>query len=46
VMLLSLSTHRYLRVESASGSVFADHTGPKPDRKDGSCFTVRSEGVL
>ena len=47
VMLLSLSTHRYLRVESASGSVFADHPGPKPDRKDGSCFTVRStEGVL
>jgi xylan 1,4-beta-xylosidase len=47
VMLLSLSTHRYLRIESGSGSAFADHPGPKPGRKDGSCFTVRtSEGVL
>jgi hypothetical protein len=47
VMLLSLSTHRYLRVQSGTGSVFADHPGPKPGRKDGSCFTVRtSEGVL
>ena len=35
VMLLSLSTHRYLRVESGSGSLFADHPGPKPGRKDG-----------
>jgi beta-xylosidase len=42
VMLLSLSTHRYLRVESGSGSLFADHPGPKPGRKDGSCFTVRT----
>ena len=41
VMLLSLATHRYLRVEPSSGSVSADHPGPKPDRKDGSCFTWR-----
>jgi hypothetical protein len=40
VMLLSLSTHRYLRVEARTGAVSADHPGPKPDRKDGSCFTV------
>lgn len=41
VMLLSLATHRHLRVEPSSAAVSADHPGPKPDRKDGSCFTVR-----
>ncbi len=34
VMLLSLATHRYLRI-----GPFADSVGPRPDRKDGSCFT-------
>jgi beta-xylosidase len=43
VMLLSLATHRYLRVEPASSAVSADHPGPKPDRRDGSCFTVRAD---
>lgn len=43
VMLLSLATHRYLRVEPGSGAVSADHPGAKPDRKDGSCFTVRTD---
>jgi hypothetical protein len=42
VMLLSLATHRYVRVEPASAAVSADHPGPKPDRQDGSCFTVRA----
>jgi beta-xylosidase len=41
VMLLSLATHRYLRVEPGGAAVSADHPGPKPDRRDGSCFTVR-----
>lgn len=36
--LLSLATHRHLRVETSSGAVFADSVGPKPDRKDGSCL--------
>jgi xylan 1,4-beta-xylosidase len=39
LILLSLATHRHLRVESGSGVVTADHPGPQPDRKDGSCFT-------
>jgi beta-xylosidase len=43
LMLLSLATHRYLRVEPGSGDVSADHPGAKPDRKDGSCFTVRAD---
>jgi hypothetical protein len=42
VMLLSLATHRHLRVEPLTGSVSADHPGPKPDRKDGSCLTWRA----
>ena len=39
LILLSLATHRHLRVESGSGVVTANHPGPRPDRKDGSCFT-------
>ena len=38
LILLSLVTHRHLRVEPGSGLVAADHPGPQPDRKDGSCF--------
>jgi xylan 1,4-beta-xylosidase len=39
IMLLSLATHRYLlAVPDAPGPVSADHSGPRPDRKDGSCF--------
>jgi beta-xylosidase len=37
LMLLSLTTHRHLRLESG-GAIFADHPGAKPDRKDGSCL--------
>jgi xylan 1,4-beta-xylosidase len=36
--LLSLATHRLLRLDSKSGAIFADAPGPKPDRKDGACF--------
>jgi xylan 1,4-beta-xylosidase len=38
LILLSLATHRHLRAEPGSGIVTADHPGPQPDRKDGSCF--------
>jgi len=41
--LLSLATHRHLRLESSNGQVFADSRGPKPDRKDGSCFVWKIE---
>ena len=37
-LLLSLATHRYLVAPRATGAVAADHPGPAPDRKDGSCF--------
>jgi xylan 1,4-beta-xylosidase len=38
LILLSIVTHRHLRVEPGSGDVTADQPGPQPDRKDGSCF--------
>ena len=37
-LLLSLATHRYLIAPRATGALAADHPGPAPDRKDGSCF--------
>jgi len=39
-LLLSLKTHRYLVAPKAPGAVTADHPGPSPDRKDGSCFKM------
>ncbi len=39
LILMSLLTHRYLRVAPDSGVITVDHPGPLPDRKDGSCFT-------
>jgi beta-xylosidase len=41
-LLLSLATHRYVVAPRTAGAVAADHPGPAPDRKDGSCFTWRS----
>jgi beta-xylosidase len=38
LILLSLATHRHLGIEPGSGAVSANNPGPKPDRKDGSCF--------
>lgn len=38
LMLMSLVTHRHLRVDPATGALVANHPGPLPDRKDGSCF--------
>jgi hypothetical protein len=40
-MLLSLVTYRYIVAPPGSGPVAADHAGPAPDRKDGSCFEWR-----
>lgn len=37
-LLLSLATHRYIVAPKEPGAVAADHPGPEPDRKDGSCF--------
>lgn len=37
-LFLSLATHRYLAAPPAGGAVSADHAGPEPSRKDGSCF--------
>jgi xylan 1,4-beta-xylosidase len=36
--LLSLATHRYLRIDPASGRLSADHRGPEPDAADGAEF--------
>jgi xylan 1,4-beta-xylosidase len=38
-LLLSLVTHRYIVAPHTPGPLTADHPGPAPDRKDGSCFT-------
>jgi beta-xylosidase len=38
MLLLSLKTHRYVVVPKTPGPVAANHPGPAPDRKDGSCF--------
>jgi beta-xylosidase len=39
IMLMSLATHRYLIAQPGeTGPVAANHPGPRPDRKDGSCF--------
>src|SRR5262249_53852201 len=43
LILLSLATRRHLRVEPGSGVVGANHPGPRPDRKDGSCFTWKQK---
>ncbi len=40
LMLMSLSTHRYLFADPFAGSLCsADSPGARPDRKGGSCFT-------
>ncbi len=38
LMLLSLVTDRYLRINPQDRAITADSPGPKPDRKDGSCL--------
>ncbi len=41
VILMSLATHRYIRLDSAGGGAFADSPGPRPDGRDGVRFLVR-----
>jgi hypothetical protein len=36
--LLSLATHRYLRIDPSTGTLSADHPGPEPGRDDGAQF--------
>jgi hypothetical protein len=43
-LFLSLATHRYIVAPKDAGAVAADHPGPAPDRKDGSCFAWKSAG--
>jgi beta-xylosidase len=38
VALMSLGTHRYLRLNSQTGAVTADHPGSEPGRRDGAQF--------
>jgi xylan 1,4-beta-xylosidase len=38
LMLLSLITHRHIRIDPEDRAITADHPGPLPDRKDGSCL--------
>ena len=42
LILMSLATHRHLRINPESGAISADHPGPAPDRSDGSCFDWNS----
>jgi len=39
LILLSLATHRHLRIDPRTGAVTADQPGPLPDRSDGSCLS-------
>jgi xylan 1,4-beta-xylosidase len=41
-LFLSLATHRYIAAPKNGGAVGADHPGPAPDRKDGSCFAWKT----
>jgi xylan 1,4-beta-xylosidase len=43
-LFLSLKTHRYIVAPKNLGAVAADHPGPSPDRKDGSCFGWKTVG--
>jgi len=38
LILLSLSSHRYLRIDPTTGAISADQPGPAPDRRDGVGF--------
>jgi xylan 1,4-beta-xylosidase len=45
IILLSLATHRYLRLDPVSQSVTADHPGPLPNRNDGCCLSWTEVGA-
>jgi hypothetical protein len=38
LILMSLATHRYLRINPADGKIVADSPGPRPDGRDGVRF--------
>lgn len=38
LILLSLATHRHLRLHAATGAVTADQPGAEPSRRDGTCL--------
>lgn len=40
-VLMSLATHRYLRVDESTGKAYADSPGPRPDGRDGVRFQAR-----
>jgi beta-xylosidase len=42
--LLSLATHRHLRIDPVAGTLSADHPGPEPGRADGAQFTWTERG--
>ena len=39
LLLMSLATHRYLRIDAATGAIAADSPGPGPDARDGVRFS-------
>jgi xylan 1,4-beta-xylosidase len=43
-LFLSLATGRYMVAPKEPGAVAANHPGPAPDRKDGSCFAWATVG--
>lgn len=38
IILMSLETHRYLRIDESTGALLADSPGPTPDGRDGTRF--------
>ena len=44
LLLMSLETNRYLRVDAVSKSITADSAGPLPDASDGSRFVWSVSG--
>jgi xylan 1,4-beta-xylosidase len=38
IILMSLTTHRYLRIDAENGTLVADSPGPQPDAEDGVRF--------
>lgn len=46
LILMSLVTNRFLKVNPETGEITANHPGPKPNRMDGSCFVWNTELVV
>lgn len=41
LILMSLASNRYLRLNQADGKMLADSPGPRPDGQDGVRFQLR-----